>query len=118
MSMFKSGTYPASKGLTKTYQTLADDPVKLINQTYTFPLRFVGQDGRFYILDQYADADGVFRLHVIVQKGQYNYQQVYDADPFMLKDNTSSVASQLNFFVCRHFLGDANTSTVIPGPAA
>lgn len=36
----------------------------------------------------------------------------------MLKDNYSSVKSQFNYFVCKHYLGDQNTTNLISSPSS
>lgn len=71
-------------------KTLVDPPgtCKLLNQRYQFPISFVGSDQSTYILDQFADADGIFRLHVLKQKSKYVYDTLYDGNPFMLKGVT------------------------------
>jgi hypothetical protein len=44
-----------------------------MNSPYQFPIQVYGTDGKAYILDQFADSDGIFRFHVLARTGPYAY---------------------------------------------
>lgn len=44
-----------------------------MNTPYAFPIQVYGVDGKTYIMDQYADADGIFKFHVVARTGPYAF---------------------------------------------
>lgn len=89
-----------------------------MNVAYPFPLQIYGDDGLTYILDQFADSDGVFRFHVLQRNGPYSYSPVYAGPAFILKNDAGEQVGDSSNWMVSHFIGSQNTTDVLPGNPA
>lgn len=89
-----------------TALTTDDLTVRSMNTPYQFPLQVYGDDGKTYILDQYADTDGVFKFHVLQRNGPYSFDQVYSGNSFLLKTDPGETVGDKSAFMVSHFLGN------------
>ena len=90
-----------------------DETVRTMNTPYQFPLQVYGDDGKTYILEQFADQDGIFRFHVLQRNGPYSYDQVYSGDPFMLKTDPGENVGDKSAFLVSHYIGNENSTDVL-----
>lgn len=97
------------------YITLkADDPVRRMNVPIPLPLSVTGTDMKRYIVDQYADSDGVYNMYVFLQTGPYDYAQLYKGEAF--KFDVAPDASTTSSLNVDHYLGNENTTSAIKEP--
>lgn len=121
----KSAIFEISKPVEKKEDRLAlyiqlkadDQTVRSMNVPYQFPLQVYGQDGKTYVLDQFADQDGIYRFHILQRNGPYAYEQVYSGDPFILKTEQGQTVGDKSAFLVSHFIGNDNSTDVLPGSA-